>query len=59
MMRRILFVALGAIAMSVAACGGAVEQPVDDSATPTSTLKSANVDVTPWGVWNLVSLERG
>jgi hypothetical protein len=54
MTRRILFFVL-----SVAACGGAVEPPVDHSApAPTSTLKSANADATPWGVWDLVALER-
>jgi hypothetical protein len=59
MMRRILFVALsGALALGIAACGGAVEQPVDDTPVPTSTLKSANAEFTPWGVWDLVALER-
>lgn len=57
MTRRILFFALSAIV--VAACGGAVEQPVDESTpAPNTTLKSANADATPWGVWDLVSLER-
>ena len=57
MMRRILFFALTAFA--VAACGGAVEQPIDgNTPAPASTLKSANADATPWGVWNLVSLEK-
>lgn len=57
MMRRILFFALSGLA--VAACGGAVEQPVDESPpAPSTTLKSANGNATPWGVWDLVTLER-
>lgn len=60
MMRRILVVTLSAaVAMTVAACGGAVEQPVDSTTpAPASTLKSASTDATPWGVWDLVALER-
>jgi hypothetical protein len=60
MTRRILSLALGiAVASIAAACGGAVEQPVDGNApAPASSLKSANAEFTPWGVWNLVSLER-
>lgn len=57
MMSRVLVFATMAIA--VAACGGAIEQPVDgNTPAPSSTLKSASANVTPWGVWNLVSLER-
>ena len=61
MMSRILLFTLAACAtaLSAAACGGAVEQPNDGTIpTPASTLKSANSDATPWGVWDLVSLER-
>lgn len=60
MKRRILVSALLAIAaLAIPACGGAVEQPIDPNApAPENKLKSANVDATPWGVWNLVSLER-
>lgn len=59
MMRRILFIAVAALA--AAACGGAVEQPIDSTSSadaPSSTLKSAHADATPWGVWDLVALER-
>jgi hypothetical protein len=60
MMRRILVFAFAAsLASSAAACGGAVEQPSDGTPpAPASTLKSANADATPWGVWDLVALER-
>ena len=60
MKRRILVIALTAFALlATASCGGAVEQPIDPNApVPENKLKSANVDSTPWGVWNLVSLER-
>ena len=59
MMSRILVFALTALA--VAACGGAVEQPVDGTApssAPEPTLKSATTDAHLWGVWDLVALER-
>jgi hypothetical protein len=60
MMRRILVFALAAsAALGAAACGGAVEQPIDGNPpAPASTLKSANADATPWGVWDLVALQR-
>lgn len=57
MMSRILVFTLAAFA--VGACGGAVEQPIDGTTpAPASSLKSANSDATPWGLWDLVSLER-
>jgi hypothetical protein len=57
MMSRILVFTLTAIA--VAACGGAVEQPIDGTVpAPASTLKSSTNDYVPFGVWDLVSLDR-
>jgi len=55
-MRRILAFTLAAFA--IAACGGAVEQPTGNAPAPESKLKSANADVQPFGVWDLVSLDR-
>lgn len=56
MTTRALFLLL--LGSTSVACGGAIEEPDAHGAQPAATLASSTTDAPPFGVWQLVSLDR-